>query len=120
MERARNDAKLLDVTLVVPDGRRLRAHKLVLLTHSPYLDGLLTSGFAESVAEVDELTVQGDSGAIETIVDCMYTGKLALSPATVQAVIRVANMLGVGAAEQAACQYFVGQLSTHTLVDAPV
>ena len=46
MERARQDGKLLDVTLVISSGRRLRAHKLVLLTHSPYLDGLLTSGFA--------------------------------------------------------------------------
>ncbi len=118
MERARQDGKLLDVTLVISSGRRLRAHKLVLLTHSPYLDGLLTSGFAESVAEVDELTVQGDSGAIEAIVDCMYTGKLVLSPASVRAVIGVANMLGVGTAELAACQYFVRQLSTHTLVDA--
>ena len=118
MERARNDGNMLDITLVLPSGRRLRAHKLVLLTHSPYLDGLLTSGLAGSVAEVHELTVQGDSGAIEAIVDCMYTAKLVLSPATVRAVIRVANMLGVYAAEQAACQYFVGQLSTHTLVDA--
>jgi|EP01044_Picomonas_judraskeda_P002464 hypothetical protein len=118
MERARQDGKLLDVTLVISSGRRLRAHKLVLLTHSPYLDGLLTSGFAESAAGFDELTVQGDSGAIEAIVDCMYTGKLVLSPETVQAIIRVANMLGVGTAEQAACQYFVGQLSTHTVIDA--
>ena len=118
MQRSRDDGKLLDVTLVVSGARRLRAHKLVLVAHSSYLDGLLTSGFAESVAGVDELTVQGDGGAIEAIVDCMYTGKLALSPVTVRAVIRVANALGVDAAEEAACKYFVEQLSTHTLVDA--
>jgi hypothetical protein len=46
LRRAREDGKFIDITLLV-DGRKIPAHKLVIVSHSPYLDGLLTSGLAE-------------------------------------------------------------------------
>ena len=80
---ARNAGKLIDVTLVCGE-RRVDAHKLVLVSMSPYLDGLLTSGLAESEAHSKELTLEDmDGGAVEAVVDCMYSGKLSLSRATV-------------------------------------
>ena len=50
---------------------------------SPYLHGLLTSGLAESAAQSQELTLEDmDGRAVEAVVDCMYSGKLALSSGT--------------------------------------
>jgi hypothetical protein len=80
-----------------------------MLTHSEYLHGLLTSGLAESVSQSDELTMpnETDGRAMECIVDLMYSGQLSLSVSTVSFAIRTANVLGVTAAEKAACKFLV-------------
>ena len=44
---AREAGEFIDITLLVGE-RKIPAHKLVLVSLSPYLDGLLTSGLAES------------------------------------------------------------------------
>ena len=59
-----------------------------------------------------------DGRAVEVIVDLMYSGKLALSPSSVGSVIRTANLLQVGAAEKAACDYFVRSLEPSTGCEA--
>ena len=80
MQRQREAGQFLDVTLIA-GGRRIEAHKNVIVGLSPYLEGLLTSGLAESAAQSQELTLEDmDGRAVEAVVDCMYSGKLALSP----------------------------------------
>lgn len=119
---AREAGELIDVTLV--SGRKkIPAHKLVIISHSPYLHGLLTSGFAESThaggAELKISTDEGDDGrAVEAIVDCFYTGKLALSKGTVSSVIRTADLFRVGAVEKAACDFFVDSIQPPTACEA--
>jgi hypothetical protein len=54
LRAAREGGKLLDAT-VRAGGIAVRAHKVVLLAHSPYLDGLFTSGLAESTASSAEV-----------------------------------------------------------------
>ena len=120
MRRTREAGKFLDATLVA-GGRKIEAHKAVLVSLSPYLDGLLTSGLAESAQSSDEVTVGDDTTdgrAVEAIVDLMYSGKLALSASSVGSVIRTANLLQVGAAENAACNFFVESLEPCTACDA--
>ena len=91
----------------------------MLVGLSPYLHGLLTSGLAESAAQSQELTLEDmDGRAVEAVVDCMYSGKLALSSRTVTAVLRVANLLQVGAVEKAAGEFFVSKLEPSTAADA--
>ena len=86
---------------------------------SPYLHGLLTSGLAESAAQSQELTLEDmDGRAVEAVVDCMYSGKLSLSPRSVTAVIHAANLLQVGAVEKAAGEFFVSKLEPSTAADA--
>jgi hypothetical protein len=99
MRRQREAGQFIDVTLIV-GGRKIPAHKAVLVSFSPYLHGLLTSGLAESKQGGDELKIgdeDTDGRAVEAIVDCFYSGKLSLSLGTVSSVIRTANLFGVGA-----------------------
>ena len=118
MQPAREARQFIDVTLLAA-GRRIEAHRNVLVSLSPYIAGLLTSGLAESATQSQELTLEDmDGRAVEAVVDCMYSGKLALSSHTVTAVIRVANILQVGAAEKAAAEFFASKLEPSTAADA--
>jgi hypothetical protein len=120
MRPAREAGEFIDITLLV-GGRKIPTHKLVLVSHSPYLHGLLTSGLAESKQGGDTLKVgdeDTDGRAVEAIVDCFYSGELSLSCDTVSSVIRTANLLGVGAVEKAACDFFVESIEPSTACEA--
>ena len=120
LRRAREAGEFIDITLIV-SGRRIAAHKLVIVSHSPYLHGLLTSGLAESRDGGDELTVgdaSTDGRAVEAIVDCFYSGKISVSRSSVSSVIRTANLFGVDAVEKAACDYFVEALEPSSACEA--
>jgi hypothetical protein len=117
---AREDGKFIDITLLAGE-HKIPTHKLVLVSHSPYLDGLLTSGLAESRDGGDTLKV-GDSDtdgrAVEVIVNCFYSGLLSLSRSMVSSVIRTANLLAVDAVEKAACDFFVESIEPSTACEA--
>jgi hypothetical protein len=117
---AREDGKFIDITLLAGE-RKIPTHKLVLVSHSPYLDGLLTSGLAESKQGGDTLKIgdeDTDGRAVEAIVDCFYSGELSLSRSTVSSVIRTANLLGVDTVEEAACDFFVESIEPSTACEA--
>jgi hypothetical protein len=109
----------LDATLLVGDAQ-ITAHKSVLFTYSPFLAGLFTSGLAESSAAASAPVVirDVDGGAMAACVDSMYSGTIALTGATVCAVIKAANLLQSDAIEEAACKFFVGRLEPYTALDA--
>jgi hypothetical protein len=120
MRRHREAGQFIDITLLV-GGRKIPAHKIALISHSPYLEGLLTSGLAESKAGGDELKIgdeNTDGRAVEVIVDCFYSGELSLSSSTVSSVIRTADLFRVDAVEKAACDFFVESLEVSTACEA--
>jgi hypothetical protein len=120
MRPAREAGEVIDVTLLV-GGCTIPTHPRVLVRHSPYLHGLLTSGLAESKQGGAELTVgdeSTDGRAVEAIVDCFYSGELSLSRSTVSSVIHTANLLGVNAVEKAACDFFVESIEPSTACEA--
>jgi hypothetical protein len=120
LQRARQACQLIDIALLV-GGRKIAAHKLVLIGLSPYIEGLLTSGLAESRDGGDTLKIgdeDTDGRAVEVIVDCFYSGQLSLSCSTVSSVIRTANLLGVDAVEKAACDFFVESIEPSTACEA--
>eukprot|EP01046_Picozoa_sp_COSAG06_P043259 COSAG06_NODE_5643_length_3344_cov_5.052080_1_plen_507_part_00 len=120
LQRAREAGQLIDVTLLV-GGRKIAAHKVALIGLSPYIEGLLTSGLAESKQGGDTLKIgdeDTDGRAVEAIVDCFYSGQLSLSSSTVSSVIRTANLLAVDAVEKAACDFFVESIEPSTACEA--
>ena len=120
LRSAREAGKLVDITLIA-GGCKIPAHKVVLASHSPYLNGLLTSGLAESKQGGDELKIgdaDTDGRAVEALVDCMYSGQLSVSLGSVSSVICTANLFGVDAAEKAACDFFVDALEPSTACEA--
>jgi hypothetical protein len=120
MRRQREAGQFIDITLIV-GGRKIPAHKNVLVGLSPYIEGLLTSGLAESKQGGDELKIgdeDTDGRAVEVIVDCFYSGQLSLSSSTVSSVIRTADLFRVDAVEKAACDFFVESLEVSTACEA--
>jgi hypothetical protein len=120
MRSHREAGEFIDINLLV-GGRKIPAHKIALVSHSPYLHGLLTSGLAESKQGGDELKIgdaETDGRAVEAIVDCFYSGQLSLSNSTVSSVIRTADLLRVGTVEKAACGFFVGALEPSSASEA--
>ena len=120
MRRPREEGKFLDITLLT-GGHKIAAHKAVLVALSPYLDGLLTSGLAESTHGGDELKIgdeHTDGRTVEALVDCMYSGELSLSRGSVSSMIRTANLFGVGTVEKAACDFFVDNVEPSTACEA--
>ena len=133
LKEARDEGTLLDTKIRV-GPRTIEAHKLVLVAHSAFLKGLLTGGLAESAAAADGLVrvkqelggsggevVLGDDldgDVVAAIVDCFYSGQIAMSTANVCAFIVHANRLQVGEIEKAACKFFVENLEPETVVDA--
>ena len=120
MQPTRDAGEFIDIVLVAGE-RRIPAHKNVLVSLSPYLHGMLTSGLAESKQGGDELKIgdaDADGHAVSAIVDCMYAGRLSLSLGTVCGVIRTANLFGMDAVEKAACDFFVDALEPSTACEA--
>eukprot|EP01049_Picozoa_sp_SAG25_P010316 SAG25_NODE_1117_length_3903_cov_24.641316_2_plen_481_part_00 len=116
LKPARDERLGLDAVLVV-EGKRIEAHKPVLASYSPYLKALFFGRLAES--ESNEVTLHDiDPAAVAAIVDCFYTGQVAISAHNVCRVIRTANILRVPAVEAAACNFFAERLEVATVLPA--
>lgn len=84
-------AELTDVVLVV-QGERLAAHRVVLAAASPFFYALFTSGMKESHAPSVELHEMNDR-ALRDLLVYMYVGHLPLTGETILPVLVTANQL---------------------------
>ena len=78
LRRQREAGQFVDITLLV-GGRKIPAHKNVLVALSSYIEGLLTSGLAESQQGGDELKIgdeDTDGRAVEAIVVVLRSGRM--------------------------------------------
>ena len=74
--KLRDEDKLIDITLKVA-GTEIRAHKLLLASCSPYLEGLLAGNFVEAEQDVVALP-ELNGAAVAAVIDACYTGNQTL------------------------------------------
>ncbi|EPY72576.1 hypothetical protein CB1_000973001, partial [Camelus ferus] len=91
LQRLRSQPKLADVTLLV-GGRELPCHRGLLALSSPYFHAMFAGNFAESFSARVELR-DVEPAMVGQLVDFVYTGRLTITQANVEALTRTAARL---------------------------
>ncbi|EDV23816.1 uncharacterized protein TRIADDRAFT_50396 [Trichoplax adhaerens] len=100
--------ELCDVELIV-DGNRLKAHKLILASFSPYFHAMFTSQLAES--QSNTVTLHDiDFEALKTLVDYTYTSVIDINQHNVQVLLSTASMLQMNCVRDSCCKFLKTQL----------
>ncbi|XP_071963035.1 kelch-like protein 28 [Antedon mediterranea] len=108
MAELRQAGDLCDVTLKV-SGRKVRAHRLVLASGSPYFKAMLTGNLCER--EKEEIELKGiDDGILKTLVEFLYSGKISVTEANVQTLLPAANLLQIRAVKNKCCEFLKHQI----------
>lgn len=108
LQRLRSQPKLADVTLLV-GGRELPCHRGLLALSSPYFHAMFAGDFAESFSARVELR-DLEAAVVGQLVDFVYTGRLTITQANVEALTRTAARLHFPAVQKACGHYLQQQL----------
>lgn len=107
MNELRRKGELCDVVLLV-NGRRFPAHRIVLAGASSYLRAMFTNGMLES--GMRDIKLQGiDANVMETLLDFSYTGMVDVTVDNVQALLSASTLLNLPTLRSVCC----GFLQTH-------
>ena len=108
LQRLRSQPKLVDVTLLV-GGRELPCHRGLLALSSPYFHAMFAGDFAESCSARVELR-DVEPAVVAQLVDFVYTGRLTVTQANVEALTRTAARLHFPAVQKVCGRYLQQQL----------
>lgn len=109
--KLRQNNDLCDISITVA-GKLFRAHKIVLISASPYFKAMFLSGLAES--HKDAVILQNiDPDAFGAILDMIYDGKIVISIGSVQAILCAASMFQIDHLKEACSKFMAKQLSAH-------
>ncbi|XP_032336532.1 kelch-like protein 30 isoform X1 [Camelus ferus] len=108
LQRLRSQPKLADVTLLV-GGRELPCHRGLLALSSPYFHAMFAGNFAESFSARVELR-DVEPAMVGQLVDFVYTGRLTITQANVEALTRTAARLHFPAVQKVCGRYLQQQL----------
>uniref|UniRef100_A0A8D1ERU4 Kelch like family member 30 n=1 Tax=Sus scrofa TaxID=9823 RepID=A0A8D1ERU4_PIG len=108
LQRLRSQPKLADVTLLV-GGRELPCHRGLLALSSPYFHAMFAGDFAESFSARVELR-DVEPAVVAQLVDFVYTGRLTITQANVEALTRTAARLHFPAVQKVCGRYLQQQL----------
>lgn len=107
--RKNND--LCDISIAVAD-KLFRAHKIVLISASPYFKAMFLSGLVES--NKDTVVLQDiEPEAFEAILNMIYDGKVMISVSTVQSILCAASIFQIDHLKEACSKFMIKQLSAH-------
>jgi hypothetical protein len=106
---------LTDVVLLV-QGERVAAHRVVLATASPFFHALFTSGMKESHAQEIELH-EMNAAALHELLTYMYLGELRINGDTILALIHTANQLEMLDVVELCCQQLMLELHVANCID---
>lgn len=111
LSRLRANNQLCDISIVIM-GKMFRAHKIVLISASPYFEAMFLSGMAES--HKDTVVLQNiEPDAFEAILGMIYDGKILISIGTVQSILCAASIFQIDHLKQACSEFMIKQLSPH-------
>lgn len=108
LRRLRTQPKLADVTLLV-GGRELPCHRGLLALSSPYFHAMFAGDFAESFSARVELR-DVEAAVVGQLLDFVYTGRLTVTQANVEALTRTAARLHFPAVQKVCGRYLQQQL----------
>nr|XP_006209241.1 kelch-like protein 30 [Vicugna pacos] len=108
LQRLRSQPKLADVTLLV-GGRELPCHRGLLALSSPYFHAMFAGNFAESFSARVELR-DVEPAMVGQLVDFVYTGRLTITQANVEALTRTATRLHFPTVQKVCGRYLQQQL----------
>lgn len=111
LSRLRKSNELCDISLIISD-KVFRAHKIVLISASPYFEAMFLSGLAES--HKNSVILQDiEPEAFEAILDMIYDGKILITVATVQSILCAASIFQIDHLKQACSEFMIKHLSPH-------
>ncbi|KAM5228675.1 kelch-like protein 30 [Ctenodactylus gundi] len=108
LQRLRSLPKLADITLLV-GGQELPCHRSLLALSSPYFHAMFAGDFAESFSARVELQ-DVEPAVVGQLVDFVYTGRLTITQANVEALTRTASRLHFPAVQKVCGRYLQQQL----------
>jgi len=109
LSKLRQNNELCDISIIVGD-KAFRAHKIVLISASPYFKAMFLSGLAESVS--DTVTLQNiDPEAFEAILNMIYEGKILITRTMVQSILCAASIFQIDHLKEACSEFLMKQLS---------
>ena len=108
LQRLRANPKLADVTLVA-GGQEFPCHRGVLALCSHYFHAMFSGDFAESIAARVELK-EVDSGALQTLLDFAYTGKVTINQGNVEGLMRTSSQLHFPTIQKVCSRYLRQQM----------
>lgn len=86
--------KYCDVTLRIGLELKLRAHRVILASFSPYFEARLGDNWEDG--KKDEIEILGlDESAVSDLIEFAYSGHIDISKDNVQTLLEAANYLGV-------------------------
>ncbi|XP_002740844.1 kelch-like protein 28 [Saccoglossus kowalevskii] len=114
LNELRQREELCDVVLRIGDTK-IRAHRAVLASCSPYFKAMFTGNMCER--EKEEIEFKSiDESAMKLLVDFAYTGKVHVSQVTVQSLLPAADLLQLKSVTKKCCDFLEGQLHPNNCI----
>lgn len=111
LSKLRKEDKLCDISIVVGE-KVYNAHKVILISSSPYFEAMFLSGMVES--HKSSVVLQNiDPDAFEAILNMMYDGKILITVNIVQSLLYASSIFQIDHLKQACSDFLVKQLSPH-------
>ena len=110
LSQLRRRQQLCDVQ-VFKDAACFSAHSVILAASSPYLMSCLSTSATEKTGRIT-LTDPGLTvGALEMLIDFMYTSMLRIKESTVESLCYAARLLQLSRIERACCKFIINNLN---------